>query len=54
MNVFLLYPTVKRITFGGMPLGGTVLLASFGMQYIVLLLAIGRKGKSPQSSAVLK
>jgi hypothetical protein len=46
MNLFLLHPLIRRIGFGGAPLGAAVLVFAFAVQYGLVLGAIRRTRRS--------
>ncbi len=42
MNLFLLHPLIRRLGFGGAPLGAAVLGFAFAVQYALVLAAVAR------------
>jgi len=46
MNVFFLFPLIDRLQPGGMVLGEAAVLMLFGLQYVAMLLLIGRLERS--------
>jgi hypothetical protein len=45
MNLFLLHPLIRRLGFGGAPLGAAVLAFAYAAQYALVLAAIAKRAR---------